>query len=126
MRSGHTSPHAEWVLQPVLISGLSWLESFTCLEWVAWTCVWFGVFWDTELQARTDCSQTFILLNVMHVSSFTAVSHHLAYIHMFFSTLEGSAFIHEKKKIGFKQYHDTIPPSYTAHLLVMKFDSSKA
>lgn len=69
---------------------------------MAWTRLVFFFFLDTELQAHTDCSQTFILMNVMHVSSFTAVSHHLAYIHMFFSTLEGKRFHSREEKNRFQ------------------------
>jgi len=65
-------------------------------------------------------------MNVMHVSNFTAVSHRLAYIHMFLSTLEGKRFHSREGKIGFKQYHDTITSFYSVQLPVMKFDSSEA
>lgn len=62
----------------------------------------------------------------MHVSNFTAVNHHLAYIHMFLSTLEGKRFHSREGKKGFKQYHDTITSFYSVQLLVTKFDSSEA
>lgn len=109
---------SELVFQPVLISGLPEIECFKVF-WLAWTHL-------QELQARTDCSQTIILVNVMHVSSSTAVSHHIAYIHTFLSTLEEKCFHSWEEKGGFKQYHDAITSFYSVQLLVMKFDSSEA
>lgn len=75
----------EWVLQPVLISRLPQQKHYQCLGCLACTRL-------QELQPHTGCSQTFMLLNVTHVSNFTAVSHPLACIHMFLSTLEGKRF----------------------------------
>lgn len=43
-----------------------------------------------------------------------------------FALWKERVFIHLKKKIGFKQYHDTITSAYSVQLLVMKFDSSEA
>lgn len=80
-----------------------------------------------ELKPHADCSQAFMLMNVMHVRDFTAVSHHLAYIHVLLSTLEGKCFHSRKEKnIVFKTDHDAITLFYSVQLLVMKYDSPEA